>query len=66
MTLIHNLFATNARQKLQLRIDAKAFHAFSQPEMWHPQVQASGVTLMNRNLSATALFVRIGYNICFS
>ena len=61
MTLIHNLCATNARQKLQLGIDAKAFHAFSQPEMWHPQVQASGVTLMNRNLSVTALFVPIGY-----
>ena len=62
-TLIHNLCATNARQKLQLRIDEKAFHAFSQPEMWHHQVQASGVTLMNRNQnqSVTALFVPIGY-----
>ena len=58
---IHNLCATNARQKLQLGIDAKASHTFSQPEMWHHQVQASGVTLMNRNLSVTALFVPIGY-----
>ena len=61
MTLIHNLCDTNVRQKLQLGIDAKAFHAFSQPEMWHHQVQASGVTLMNRNQSVTALFVPIGY-----